>query len=199
MDHSLVLNLNQFLFFHDSFEDPVSMFERASELLFLGIVFAMMFLTWGESAARARQAATGALLSAGLALMLGGLLARIVERPRPFVADPTQIHLFAAHAADSGFPSDHATAAFAIAAAVFLRDRVWGTVLLLAATAVAAGRVAIGVHYPSDVLAGALLGCAAAGICWLGPLRRLSDSAADRAGNFLERVRLVVRTSVGYS
>jgi undecaprenyl-diphosphatase len=153
----------------------------------------MLFLTWGESAVRARRAATGALMSAALALAVAGAIARLVDRPRPFVADPSQIHLFASHAADSGFPSDHATAAFAIAVAVLLRDRVWGLVLILAATAVATGRVAIGVHYPSDVLAGALLGCAAAGICWLGPLRRVSDAAADRVGGYLLRVRPRVR------
>jgi membrane-associated phospholipid phosphatase len=84
-------------------------------------------------------------------------------------------------------------------ASALLRDRVRGTVLLLAATAVASGRVVIAVHYPSDVLAGALLGCAAAGICWLGPLWRLSDSAADRAGDYLQRVRFVVRNSVGHA
>jgi undecaprenyl-diphosphatase len=198
MDHSLVFHLNHFLVFHDSFEDPVSLFERVSEILFVGIIFAMLFLTWGEAATRARRAATGALLSAALAVSVGAVITRLVDRPRPFVADPSQIHLFVAHAADSGFPSDHATAAFAIAAAVMLRDRVWGSALLVVACAVAIGRVAIGVHYPSDVLAGALLGCAAAGICWLGPIRRFSDSAADHAGELIERVRLHFRAGVGY-
>jgi undecaprenyl-diphosphatase len=193
MDHSVVLNLNHFLVLHDVVEDPVSLFERVSEVMFAGLLVLMLILPWGESAQRARRAATGALMAAALAVACGGLIARLVDRPRPFVADPLHIHLFAAHAADSGFPSDHATAAFAIAAAVFLRDRVWGTVLAIAAAAVAVGRVAIGVHYPSDVLVGALLGCAAARICWTGPLRRISDSAADHIGDFVGRCSRHVR------
>ncbi|MGN6816789.1 MAG: phosphatase PAP2 family protein [Solirubrobacterales bacterium] len=78
-------------------------------------------------------------------------------RARPFVADPHGVHLFAGHAADPGFPSDHATAAFAIAVAIFLRKRAWGIFALVAATVLSVGRVALGVHYPSDVLAGAAL------------------------------------------
>src|SRR6266511_1290588 len=55
-----------------------------------------------------------------------------------------------------------ALAAFGIAFAVFLFDRVAGTVFLAAAVIVGAGRVLIGAHYPADVLAGCLvgLGCA---------------------------------------
>ena len=64
------------------------------------------------------------------------------------------MHLFAAHAADAGFPSDHATAAFAIAVALLLRSRTWGAIALVAATVLAVTRVAMGIHYPTDVLAG---------------------------------------------
>lgn len=56
------------------------------------------------------------------------------------------------------FPSGHATTAFALAATVgFISER-WFYPALALATAIAVSRVTGGVHYPSDVLAGAIVG-----------------------------------------
>src|SRR5919199_1511306 len=82
--------------------------------------------------------------SAAVALLVAQVVSRLADRPRPFVAHPGALHIFAAHAADPGFPSDHATAAFAIAAAVLLRDRRWGVAVMAPAVVLAAGRVAMG-------------------------------------------------------
>jgi undecaprenyl-diphosphatase len=60
----------------------------------------------------------------------------------------------------SSFPSDHATYLFAIAAGFWLVSRRWGAVFGLAAAAVSLTRVFVGVHFPVDVLAGALIGIA---------------------------------------
>jgi undecaprenyl-diphosphatase len=50
------------------------------------------------------------------------------------------------------------------------------------ATVLAVGRVAIGVHFPSDVVAGAALGSAAALVLWIPLVRRPLHRLADRAG-----------------
>src|SRR4051812_24052616 len=128
-----------------------------------------------------RRAVGAAGLSAGLALAIGKVLSVLVDRPRPFVAHAHAVHLFAHHAADPGFPSDHATAAFAIAVAILLRYRAWGAVLLVLATVLAVGRVALGAHYPSDVIAGAALGSACALTLWTAPARALLHRVADTA------------------
>jgi len=61
---------------------------------------------------------------------------------------------------DPSFPSGHSAGSFAFAFFVWsLRPRV-GAVLVLLAALVAVSRVALGVHYPSDVTAGAALGAA---------------------------------------
>jgi undecaprenyl-diphosphatase len=91
--------------------------------------------------------------------------------------------VFTARSHDPSFPSDHASAAFAIAVTVFLLDRVVGGIFLVAAFAIATGRVVAGVHYPADVLAGALVGTAAALV-----VDRLGRPLIDRAVRLVEHV-----------
>src|SRR6478735_2771990 len=162
MDWSLLHALNDFLARHDAVEDPLLFYVSISEALFVATLGIVFLAARGAAHAAWRRASVAAVLSAGLALAVGKVISELVDRARPFVADPGGVHLFSGHAADPGFPSDHATAAFAIAVAILLRKRSWGYVALVAAAVLSVGRVALGVHYPSDVLAGAVLGSAAA-------------------------------------
>jgi undecaprenyl-diphosphatase len=103
-------------------------------------------------AGRERDAAAIALSLAG-AIALWHIIKPLVARPRPTVE-----HL--AHVSGTSFPSGHATqaAAFWLALALAL-NTAWGWVVAaLIVVAVCATRVILGVHYPGDVVAGALLG-----------------------------------------
>jgi undecaprenyl-diphosphatase len=172
----LLHTLNAFVAHRDALEDPVTAYVDASQILFASLV-AAVFLVGGRRGARG---AVAALAAAGIALALGQVLSHLVAEQRPFVTHPLLVHPLVSHAPDSSFPSDHATAAFAIATAIWLRRRYVGVVILVLAAALAVGRVAVGVHYPGDVLAGALLGTATAAALWWPPLRRLTDAVADR-------------------
>lgn len=187
VDSSLLHAVNEFLFRHDAVEDPLLFYVNASEALFVATLAVVFLAARGGRWADWRRAAVAAVFSAGLGLLAAKLISELVDRARPFVAEPHQVHLFAAHAADPGFPSDHATAAFAIAVAILLRKRTWGWVALGFATVLAIGRVGLGVHYPSDVLAGAALGSAAALLLWAPPLRSRIDSLADWTGSYWDR------------
>jgi undecaprenyl-diphosphatase len=188
VDWSVLHALNDFMFRHDAVEDPLLFYVNASEALFV-VTLALVFLAArGSRFAAWRRASLAAVLSAGLGLVVGKMISELVDRARPFVADPHGVHLFSSHAADAGFPSDHATAAFAIAVAILLRKRGWGIAALVAAAVLSVGRVALGVHYPSDVLAGAALGSAAALALWTPPLRRRVDWLADAVGARWDRL-----------
>ena len=188
VDWSLLHALNDFMFRHDAVEDPLLYYVNASEALFAATLAIVFLAARGAAHAAWRRASLAAVLSAGLGLAIGKLISEVVDRSRPFVADPQGVHLFSGHAADPGFPSDHATAAFAIAVAILLRKRGWGIAAVVAATVLSVGRVALGVHYPSDVLAGAALGAAAALTLWAPPLRAKVDRLADLLGAAWDRV-----------
>jgi undecaprenyl-diphosphatase len=97
------------------------------------------------------------LLSLLLAWLVVTLLRSAIQVPRPAsLGLGTQ---WASQGLRPGFPSMHATASFAFAMALaFARLRVPALVLCLVALLVAWSRVFLGLHFPSDVLAGALLG-----------------------------------------
>jgi len=89
------------------------------------------------------------------------VLKRVVARPRP--CDPDGRALALVHLPDPfSFPSGHAAAATAVAATLTLREPTLGFALVPLAVAVAASRVALRVHYVTDVVAGAALGLGAA-------------------------------------
>jgi len=130
-----------------------------------------------------------ALGAAALELLANRLIAAGWHRDRPFLAHRVD-RLWGPRKSDASFPSDHASAAFAIAVAVALIDPLVGAVFVVAALLIAAGRVVIGEHYPGDVLAGAAVGTVAAlVVVRLGrPLIELLVRVVERATDPVVRV-----------
>ena len=113
-----------------------------------------------------------ALLIMGLAgvlgLMVNVLISHIYIRPRPFMVLPkgtfTQL---IPHSPDASFPSDHTTGSFGFAAASWGKAPKWITVsFTVLAVLNAVARLYVGVHWPSDVLAGVLIGTLCGRLLW---------------------------------
>jgi len=81
----------------------------------------------------------------------------LVSRIRPFDLDPTFSLLIAAPK-DFSFPSGHTQASFAAATALFFHRRRAGLVALILAVVISFSRLYLCVHFPSDVLAGMIIG-----------------------------------------
>jgi membrane-associated phospholipid phosphatase len=89
-----------------------------------------------------------------VAIGLNYVIKAIVRRPRPVLEGLPPL---GGAPSSLSFPSAHATSSFAVATAM-TRVEPLGALAFLLAAALALGRPYLGMHYPSDVLAGAVLG-----------------------------------------
>lgn len=127
------------------------------------LLIGLVALQWWSRTDRThvRHAAIAAGLSFLIGLGANQLILLFVHRARPYDAGVT--HLIIPASADWSFPSDHATAVFAIVAAFALqalhrRALAFGAMALL----ICWSRLFVGTHYVTDVLGGALTGIVAA-------------------------------------
>ena len=88
--------------------------------------------------------------------MLVEIIRKFFPRPRPFLAH--QVVQLIAKDSEKSFPSGHAAAFFAIAMAVYFYDKKAGYALFIAAVLISLARVVAGIHYPTDIIGGAVLG-----------------------------------------
>lgn len=147
-----------------------------------------------------------------LAYVLNLLIEQFVFEPRPFIGH--KVHLLVTHAADASFPSDHAAWSFAVVGMLLFtiihpllvawRKRTAGyhasgfaslsqsLLLLIAALVIACmiglARIYVGVHYPDDILGGAIDGLIAAYAVTI--LRRWLSRPTNAVLGFAHTLRL---------
>lgn len=112
-----------------------------------------------------RKAGIAILIALGIEVICCNLVLKpLVARIRPCDIN-TAIQLLIARPTDFSFPSGHTGSSFAAASALlFSHNKLWIPATILAVL-IAFSRLYLYVHYPSDVLAGALIGI----ICgWFG-------------------------------
>ena len=91
-------------------------------------------------------------------LLIGNMtLKPLIARPRPYTYFP-EMTLLIAPLADFSFPSGHTFASFASATTLFLYHKKAGIAAYILAAIIAFTRLYLYVHFPSDVIAGMLLG-----------------------------------------
>ena len=185
MDWTLFHAVNSGVATREWLEDPTTALAGMIVPLYALATVGLWFLARPYGPVRWKLASASAVVAAGVALLANQAISHLWERPRPFTAHAALTHVLGARTTDPSFPSDHAAAAFAIAFAVLAFSRRAGAVFLAVAALVGLSRIALGMHYPSDVLAGLLVGLAAAALVtragrpWIDRLVMLVSRVSD--------------------
>ncbi|MFF0149462.1 undecaprenyl-diphosphatase [Amycolatopsis sulphurea] len=170
---------------HNAALDAVMKFVAGPLIYVLAVAGALVVL----AAMRGRTRGKNLWLAgqAGATLALGFLVNRVLRafavHGRPFESRP--VHQLVEHEAGVSFPSNHATAALTIAfVAGFFVSRRWGWTLGVPAALIAISRVYVGVHWPSDIICGALVGLLATLVVrWAAPrVRKWGEARFAKAG-----------------
>ncbi|MDO5862061.1 MAG: phosphatase PAP2 family protein [Thermoplasmata archaeon] len=128
-----------------------------------------------------RKAGYAVIVSVAVAWILTDFVIKpMVGRERPY--EVTGFEILVSAASTSSFPSGHTAFSFAAATAIFIHNRRWGIPALVFAALVGISRMYLYMHWPTDVLAGALIGIAVAYLCvwfmsrYIPAYRDLQDS-----------------------
>jgi undecaprenyl-diphosphatase len=114
---------------------------------------------WGAAGWRRRETAVRIAVALPVTIGVVGLVGRLADRQRPFARDPDSPPLVA-HAPGRSFPSRHSACAAAMTVIALPTAPVIGALMGLGALGLAVSRVYTGLHYPSDVVGGWLIGAA---------------------------------------
>ncbi|MCJ8014902.1 undecaprenyl-diphosphatase [Paenibacillus sp. KQZ6P-2] len=152
LDYQLFQSINEWAS-SASFLNPVMIFlaKDAFYLFFIGLL-----VYWFTRSDKNRRMVVESAIATCVGLGISFILGHLFYRDRPFVAHT--VHQLIDHAVNASFPSDHAIGAFAIATSIALFRKKDGIVWLILAGLIAFSRVWTGVHYPGDIVAGALIG-----------------------------------------
>lgn len=164
--------------------DRLILHVSSNDLIKGGLVVALLWWAWfdaGDEAWARRAGVVKTLIAGVLAAAVSRLMQNLMPpRPRPMHGSPDFVPP-AGLGPDaiewmrglSSFPSDHAALFFALAVGLWLVSRHLGTLALAwGLIVVSLPRIYFGLHYPSDILAGAALGAMAAVALFALPVPR---------------------------
>lgn len=136
----------------------------------LVLPLALAFWIWRSRMRAAKSIVALAIAVAASDLISYRLIKPMFDRPRPEQAG-VSVQLRVASQVGPSFPSNHAANTFAEATILWFAIGRWAWIAFIYAAAIAYSRVYVGVHYPSDVIGGAMLGALCAYAVW-APLKR---------------------------
>ena len=144
---------------HNGFLDVLGIFcaEYLPYLLVLGFLVLLYYQsTWRRRIYLFCEAALAVILSRGL---ITEIIRLFYHHERPF-----SFYNFTPLIPESGwsFPSGHASFFFALAMVIWYANRRWGTIYFILVTLVCLARIFVGVHWPLDIIGGAVVGIVSA-------------------------------------
>lgn len=121
------------------------------------IVLCCLLLFLFERTLKRWKVVVSSLLSAVFArFVIVSLIRWFLPRARPFIEN--SVNLLLEHSGEPSFPSGHAAFYFAISTVVYYHNKIAGVFFFLATIYICVARIFVGIHWPSDILAGALVG-----------------------------------------
>lgn len=179
-----------------------------NELIKGGVLATLLWWCWGRQGEKHDGLlATRVVIGALLAVAVGRILQRMLPyRARPMHADPLEITVpFGVDPSGlegwSSFPSDHAVLFFAISVAIWTYHRKAGAIAFAwTAVVICLPRVYLGLHYPTDILAGMAVGIAIMGVSLRMPLpatvHRLTTALQHRHGGLMYAAAFLVTLQI---
>ena len=165
------INIELFRMFNDLgkeiiFLNPIMIFfaKYMKYFLLFGII-----MYWFTRKRENRIMIISSMFAFVVAEVFGAIAGAIHSNNQPFV-ELNNVNQLIGHAIDNSFPSDHAIEFFSICITFLLFKKNLRYVWLAIAILVSISRVWVGVHYPADILVGAILGIIGAALCyWIIP------------------------------
>ena len=191
LDKEIFLKINDFV-------GEVPVFDQLVKLVVneyfvpvsIGLVLLYLWLHPGKKRKTHRRGLPIAILSVLMVNITIIVMNQFIISPRPFEQLPADLLFY--RPTDPSFPSNAAAVGFALATSIFLVNRKLGVGGILLASFYGFSRVYVGVHFPSDVIAGALLGVLVALI--ISRLRLLVNSLTE----LLEKIQTKIKLDLDY-
>lgn len=159
--HIFGMDVNIFYFINSSLSNPVfdyimPIFSYAGQTGIIWIILSFLLIFFGKKPAKR----IGTLCLVGL--ILSGIstevvLKNVIRRERPYNV-LENVNLLVPKEKSFSFPSGHATSSFTASSILGLLGRKYFLFFIFLATFISFSRIYCGVHYPSDVLSGCILG-----------------------------------------
>jgi undecaprenyl-diphosphatase len=154
----------------------------------LALVIVYIWFAEGKSRQGSRKVLLTAALSVGLLNFFIEILNQFIVRARPF--DELPVNLLFYKPTDPSFPSNAAAIGFVLGTSIFLVNKRLGVVCLALAAFYGFSRVYAGVHFPSDVVAGALMGILT--VLLVSKWKKLINTLTSQIENVQSRLKLTI-------
>jgi undecaprenyl-diphosphatase len=171
---------------HSKMVDMVGIFLAEYLPYALGI-FLLLFLFWPKRDIIKNRAMVIVAIIAGLIARFGvkTIILLFYGRARPYIALPSAHKLIATIPSDNfqSFPSGHTIFFFALSTVIYQFNKKLGVFFFICSTLIGIARVFAGVHWPSDIIGGLILGVLVGGI-----MNQVYVKNQDSIDNFIARM-----------